>query len=59
MADQNLGDVVNSLSARQQEAVRRFIDYLKQREAQHDSAFLKAAEEFIAEHSELLRRLAQ
>jgi hypothetical protein len=44
-----------------QEAVRQFIDYLKQRDhlARSESPFLQAAEDFIAEHPELLKRLAQ
>lgn len=39
----------------------RFIDYLKQRPtpASSQSPFLLAAEEFIAQHPELLQRLAQ
>jgi hypothetical protein len=61
MAAENLADVVGSLTPQEQDAVRQFIDYLKG----HDAAvrpqppFLQAADEFIAEHPDLLRRLAQ
>lgn len=61
MAAENLVDVVRALTPQEQDAVRRFIDYLKQREvsARSQSPFLQAADEFIAQHPELLRRLAQ
>ena len=61
MATGNLADVVGSLTPEEQDAVRRFIDYLKGRDAavHSESPFLRAAEEFIAEHPELLQRLAQ
>jgi len=41
--------------------VRQFIDYLKQRgsSVSPQSPFLQAADEFIAQHPELLQRLAQ
>ena len=41
--------------------MRQFIDYLKRREASvhSQSPFLQAADEFIAQHPELLQRLAQ
>jgi len=57
MAVESLADVVRSLTPQEQDAVRQFIDYLKRREepARSDSAFLHAAEEFIAQHPELLR----
>jgi hypothetical protein len=59
MASENLVDVVRSLTPQEQEAVRRFIDYLKGRDVTVPSPFLQAADDFIAEHPELLRRLAQ
>ena len=61
MAAESLADVVQSLTPQEQEAVRRFIDYLKGRDdpSRSDSAFLKAADEFVAQHPELLQRLAQ
>ena len=61
MATESLAEVVLSLTPQEQDAVRQFIDYLKRREAsvRSPSPFLQAADEFIAEHPELLRRLAQ
>ncbi|MBL8234694.1 MAG: hypothetical protein JNL98_39715 [Bryobacterales bacterium] len=61
MATESLAEVVRSLTPRQQEAVRQFIDYLRSRDdsAPSQSRFLQAADEFIAQHPELLRRLAQ
>lgn len=61
MAADSLVDVVLSLTPQEQDAVREFVAYLKQRQAESVSVspFLRAAEEFIAEHPELLRRLAQ
>jgi hypothetical protein len=60
MAGESLVDMVQSLTAEEQAAVRRFIDYLKVRGGADDppASFVDAAEEFIAEHPELLRRLA-
>ena len=61
MATESLADVVRSLTPQEQDAVRQFVDYLKSRHAslQCESPFLRAADEFIAEHPELLQRLAQ
>ena len=61
MATENLADVVRSLTRKEQDAVRQFIDYLRGRGASvsSQSPFLQAAYDFIAEHPELLRRLAQ
>lgn len=61
MAMESLVDVVRSLTPQEQEAVRRFIDYLKRGDdpARSPSSFLQAADEFIAEHPDLLKRLAQ
>lgn len=56
MADPALIELVNSLTPQEQDSVREFVAYLKQRKA---SAFHRAAEEFIAEHPTLLARLAQ
>ena len=58
MAAENLADVVESLSPEEQASVRQFIDYLKKREVSQ-SPFLQAADEFIAEHPDLLQRLAR
>jgi len=61
MATESLAEVVRSLTPQEQEAVRQFIDYLKRRNdpGRAQSSFLPAADEFIAQHPELLRRLAQ
>jgi len=61
MATESLADVVRSLTPQEQDAVRQFIDYLKRRDAsgRSQSPFFQAAEEFIAQHPELLQRLAQ
>jgi hypothetical protein len=60
MASENLADVLAQLSPSEKEAVREFIEFLKRRknEAQ-PTPFLAAIEEFMTEHPELLRRLAQ
>jgi hypothetical protein len=57
MATESLAEVVQSLTPQEQDAVRKFIDYLKRRDA--SSPFLRAADVFIAQHLELLQRLAQ
>jgi hypothetical protein len=61
MPAENLADVVRSLTPEEQDAVRLFIDYLKglRASAHSPSSFLRAADEFMAEHPELLQRLAQ
>jgi hypothetical protein len=60
MAVESLVEIVRSLTPQEQDAVRQFIDYLKEREAvRPQSPFVQAAEEFIAEHPEILQRLAQ
>jgi len=61
MAAESLADVVRSLTPQEQDSVRRFIDYLKGRDTSThaQSPFLQAADGFIAEHPEILRRLAQ
>jgi hypothetical protein len=61
MAAQSLTDVVQSLTQQEQDAVLRFIDYLKGRDASvgPESRFLQAADEFIAKHPDLLQRLAR
>ena len=61
MATESLAEVVRSLTPQEQDAVRQFVDYLKRRPSslQSESPFLQAADEFIAQHPELLQRLAQ
>jgi hypothetical protein len=59
MAAEHLADVIGSLTPQEQESVREFIDFLKGRGPSSASPFLAAVDEFIDEHPELLRRLAQ
>jgi len=58
MASQNLPAIVEKLSAEEQAAVVKFIEYLKSR-APRKGQFGAAVDEFIDQHPELLRRLAQ
>jgi hypothetical protein len=58
MAAENIAELVESLSPPEQEAVRKFIEFLKG-QCQTESPFIAAVDEFIAQHPELLRRLAQ
>ena len=60
MASENLADVLAQLSPSEKDAVREFIEFLKRRKSEtQPTPFLAALEEFMAEHPELLRRLAQ
>lgn len=59
MAAENLADLINALTPEQQESVKQFVDFLKRREPVRRSPFLAAVDEFIDQHPELLRRLAQ
>jgi len=59
MPPQALVEVVNALTPEEQAAVQEFIDFLKRRTGSQDSPFLVAVNEFMDEHPELLRRLAQ
>ncbi len=58
MADPALIEMVNSLTPQEQESGRKFVVFLKQHKPSA-SAFVRAAEEFIFEHPELLARLAR
>ena len=60
MATPSLAEVVQLLTPQEQEAVLRFIEYLKRRNesARSPSAFVHAADEFIAQHPDLLQQLA-
>ena len=59
MAVENLADAINSLMPDEQESVRQFVEFLKRKGQSPPSPFLAAADEFIDQHPELLRRLAQ
>jgi hypothetical protein len=59
MAVENLADVIHSLTREEQESVRQFVEFLKSKGSPQSSPFLAAVDEFIDQHPELLRRLAQ
>ena len=59
MAAENLADLISTLTPEQQESVKQFVDFLKRRELAKRTSFLTAVGEFIDQHPELLRRLAQ
>jgi hypothetical protein len=59
MSVQALTEAVNSLSPEQQTSVLEFISYLKRIDTSTTSPFVQAAEQFMANHPELLQRLAQ
>ena len=56
---EELMERVKSLSVEEQISVIRFIEYLERGRVPSRTSFLQAADDFIAEHPELLRRLAQ
>lgn len=60
MPSEDLTEIVAQLSPDEKAAVQEFIQFMKRRKAKSNlSPFLVAIEEFMAEHPELLRRLAQ
>ena len=59
MASENLTDLINTLTPEQQQSVRQFVEFLKRGQRGGGTPFLAAVDEFIEEHPELLRRLAQ
>ena len=60
MSSGDLPELVSQLSPEEKAAVREFIEFMKRRKPESErSPFLSAVEEFMAEHPELLRRLAQ
>ncbi len=58
MAAENLAEAISSLTPEEQESVKQFVEFLK-RKGSSSSPFLAAVDEFIDQHPELLRRLAQ
>jgi len=58
VADPALIEMVNALTPEEQDSVREFVQFIKRRKTS-GSQFVRAADEFIAEHPELLARLAQ
>ena len=59
MAVENLAAAINSLKPDEQECVWQFVEFLKRKGEPAQSPFLAAVDEFIEQHPELLRRLAQ
>ncbi len=59
MAAENLADVIRSLTPEEQESVKQFVEFLKRKGSAPSSPFLEAVDEFVEQHPELLRRLAQ
>jgi len=59
MAAENLADVIRSLTPEEQASVVEFVEFLRRRSSPEPSPFLAAVDEFVDEHPELLRRLAQ
>lgn len=58
MAAETITELVQSLTPSEQEAVRQFIEFLRH-ESRPKSPFLAAVDEFVAQHPDLLRRLAE
>jgi hypothetical protein len=59
MTTEELVDRVKRLSDEERTTVGQFIEFLERPHASAPSSFVSAAEEFMTEHPELLRRLAQ
>jgi hypothetical protein len=59
MAAGNLVDAISSLTPEEQESVRLFIEFLQRKNLPQTSPFIAAVAEFVEQHPELLRRLAQ
>jgi hypothetical protein len=59
MAVENLAEAIRSLTPQEQESVKQFVEFLKRKRQSPSSPFLSAVDEFVDQHPELLRRLAQ
>ena len=59
MAVENLAEMIGSLTPEEQESVRLFVEFLQGKGSAPASPFLAAVGEFVEQHPELLRRLAQ
>jgi hypothetical protein len=59
MAVDNLAETIDALTPEDRESVRLFIEFLKRKGTLPSSPFLAAVDEFVNQHPELLRRLAQ
>ena len=59
MAAQDIAEILRDLSPQEQDSVRQFVQFLRQRRSPAPNPFLAAVDEFIEQHPELLQRLAQ
>ena len=59
MTADDLVSVINSLAPEERQSVKQFVEFLKGKNSPVSSPFLSAVDEFIDQHPELLRRLAQ
>jgi hypothetical protein len=62
MAARNIAEAIASLTPEQKESVILFIEFLTRKDSTQSagsSPFLGAVDEFVEQHPELLRRLAQ
>ncbi len=60
MKPETLTEIIRTLTPEQQATVREFIEFLKRKTSPPSgSPFLAAINEFMDEHPDLLRRLAQ
>jgi hypothetical protein len=59
MDAENLAEAIRSLTPEEQDSVKQFVEFLKRKGPSPSSPFLAAVDEFIDQHPELLRRLAQ
>jgi hypothetical protein len=59
MVRADFNEIVASLTPQEQEIVRELVEYLRRPSGSEKSPFVTAAGDFIRQHPELLRRLAQ
>lgn len=59
MPQGTLIDAVNTLNPEEQSMVLEFIEFLKRKPMTQESPFLSAVDQFVADHPDLLQRLAQ
>ena len=58
MTSENLVEAIRALTPAEQESVMQFVEFLREKSA-GSKPFFAAVDEFIKQHPELLRRLAQ
>ena len=59
MATESLAETISKLTPSEQDSVKQFVEFLKAQGSSPSSPFLAAVDQFIHQHPELLRRLAQ